>query len=150
MEAERYRRVCAVVDQACPHRRGRGQQFGDHLIVKVYVWGVLHDRPTVWACDPRNWPDDDDGDGLRPPALPSQPTMSRRLRTVGVLPLLERAPALLAAAPPPAPLKHVDSKPLAVGNYSKDPDARRGRAAGAMARGYKLHAVQSGGVLRYW
>jgi hypothetical protein len=145
MEAERYRRVCAVIDQACPHRRARRQQFGDHLILRVYFWAVLHDRPTCWACDPGNWPE-----ARRPFELPSQPTMSRRLRTVGVLAALERAHTLLADRFEPTPLKQIDSKPLVVGNYSKDPDARRGRAAGEMARGYKLHALRSGGVLRHW
>jgi hypothetical protein len=145
MEAEWYRRICVVADQACPQRRRKRQQFGDHWVLKVYFWAVLHGRPVSWACAADNWPDD-----LRPGALPSQPTMSRRLRTVGVRQALERAHGLLADRFPPTPLKQVDSKPLVVGNYSKDPDARRGRAAGEMARGYKLHALRSGGVVRHW
>lgn len=145
MEAEWYRRVCESIDQACPHRRHKWQQFGGHLIVKVYFWAVLHDRPVSWACREKNWPDE-----LRPGALPSQPTMSRRMRSLGVLQALERTFQLLADRFAPSPLKHIDSKPLVVGNYSKDRDAKRGRAAGEMARGYKLHALRSGPVVRYW
>jgi len=22
-------------------------------VIRVYLWAVLHDRPTAWACDPR-------------------------------------------------------------------------------------------------
>ena len=154
MEAEAYRRLCDVIDQVSPHRRRARQQFGDHVIARVYAWAVGHDRPVSWACDPDHWPDDHDLAG----ALPSQPTMSRRLRSVGVLQLLERVHAWLAdRCAPGGPLKQIDSKPLVVGNYSKDPDARRGRAAGEMARGYKLHAIRcgcggccGGGALRHW
>jgi hypothetical protein len=35
----------------------------------------------------------------------------------------------------------IDGRPLLVGGYSKDPDARSGRACGAMGKGYKLHAL---------
>jgi hypothetical protein len=37
----------------------------------------------------------------------------------------------------------LDGKPLPVGGATKDPEARYGRAAGAMAKGYKLHTVWS-------
>src|SRR5829696_10150878 len=44
-------------------------------IVMVFLWAVIHDRPTSWACERRNWV-------VTPPSgLPSQSTMSRRLRT---------------------------------------------------------------------
>jgi len=146
MEAEWYRRVCFVIDQVCPHRRGERQQYGDHVIMRVYFWAVLHDRAVSWACRDDSRPPD-----LLPGAsLPGQSTMSRRLRTLGVLQAMERLHAKLADEFTPTPLKVIDSKPLVVGNYSKDRDAKRGRAAGAMARGYKLHAVRCGGVLRHW
>jgi hypothetical protein len=41
----------------------------------------------------------------------------------------------------PALLAVLDGKPLPIGGCTKDPDARYGRAAGTMAKGYKLHAV---------
>jgi hypothetical protein len=145
MEAEWYRRVCVVIDQVCPHRRGERQQYGDRVVLRVYFWAVLWGRPVSWACRADNWPAP-----VLPGALPDQSTMSKRLRTLGVLQAMDRLHAKLADAFPPTPLKAIDSKPLVVGNYSKDRDARRGRAAGAMARGYKLHAVRCGGVLRYW
>jgi hypothetical protein len=35
----------------------------------------------------------------------------------------------------------VDGKPLPIGGYSKDPEAKLGYATGGFAKGYKLHAV---------
>jgi hypothetical protein len=116
----------------------------------VHLWGVIHDRGQGWSCDPANWPDDVLADG-RP--LISQSRLSRRLRTVGVQQLLER---LLAAASdrfgPPPLAKTIDSKPLTVGAYTKDADAKeRGRVAnGQFAKGYRLHAVMHGRVAAHW
>jgi hypothetical protein len=150
MEAERYRRMCRLVDQVSPHGRRQRQQFADRVIVKVYVYATLCDRPVSFACDAAHWDaallDEVVGD-----ALPSQPTMSRRLRTVGVLQTVERAMQLLAddcdcgVGVGVGLVKAIDSKPLRVGAYSKDTDALRGRAAGEMGRGYKLHACRRGG-----
>lgn len=71
--------------------------------------------------------------------------MSRRVDRVG-LGLLWRAVeqrlrALSAAQP--ALVALLDGKPLPVGGATKDPDARYGRAAGTMAKGYKLHTIWS-------
>ena len=50
-------------------------KFSTADIVVVYFWSVVHDRPMSWAIQPQHWPDD-----LRPACLPSQSTLSRRLR----------------------------------------------------------------------
>jgi hypothetical protein len=91
------------------------------------------------VCDARNW----DKTLLQEliGTLPSQSTMSRRLRTVGVQATLERVMSLLAEDSGDGIVLAIDSKPLKVGSYSKDREALRGRAAGEMARGYKLHAI---------
>lgn len=39
-------------------RSSRDTAYHTHrtdLIVRVYLWAVLHDRPTAWACDRRAW-----------------------------------------------------------------------------------------------
>jgi len=148
MEAEQYRRLCQWIDQASPHGRRKRQQFSDRVIMKVFIWSTLCDRPVVWACQECNWPPDLLEDlGM----LPSQPTMSRRLQSVGVRQLTERVCVMLSERlDDGGPVKVIDSKPLVVGNYSKDRDARRGRAAGGMARGYKLHAICSGKAILHW
>jgi hypothetical protein len=104
----------------------------------VYFWAVVHDRPTRWAADPEQWPDD-----LRPAWLPSQSTLSRRLRqpkTVELMTAVEEH--LLALIAVGTCLVHIiDGKALAVSGVSKDPDTGYGRGAGGNQKGYKLHAV---------
>jgi len=163
MEAKLYRALYKLV-RSTPHtpRRPR-EQYADWWVVLIYLWSVLHDRRASWACDPESWR----GIELDGPLI-SQSQLSRRLRTVGVLQLIER---LLSAAsdlleqhraevpaPQPAPqavrpplVKQIDSKPLTVGAYSKDRDARRGRLAdGQFAKGYRLHAITHGRHVRHW
>jgi len=148
MEAERYRDVCAWVDQVSPHGRQDGEQFADATVAKVYLYAVLIDRPVSFVCVRTNW--DQTLLDRQVGRLPSQPTMSRRLRTVGVLAILERVLVRLGEEHGDAFVKAIDSKPLRVGNYSKDSEARRGRAAGEMARGYKLHAICRGNRFIRW
>jgi len=143
-----YRHVMSVAHDRRRRRRAR-QQFHDRTIALVYLWSVLHDRPVSWACDLSNWHMETSSSSPAlelPLELPSDSTMSRRLRTVGVLQLIERVIAAAAAELFPVPLvKQLDSKPLLVGAYSKDQDAHRGRvAAGQMARGYRLHLLSHG------
>jgi hypothetical protein len=119
-------------------------QIPGWVLVAVSLWAALHDRPVAWACKPPNWATT----GLRPWKLPSPSTMSRRAYSVGVgllwHALQER---LRSLGPSPALIALLDGKPLPVGGYTKDPDAAYGRAAGMMAKGYKLHAAWSNGAL---
>jgi hypothetical protein len=110
------------------------------VLVAVFLWAALHDRPVSWACDARNW----GATRLRPPRLPSPATLSRRLDGVGVGLFWRRLEQRLRGGGDPALVAFLDGKPLAVSGVSKDPDARYGRAAACMARGYKLHAVWAG------
>lgn len=104
----------------------------------MYFWAVVHDRPTCWACNPNNWPK-----GLWPRRkLPSQSTMSRRLRTTEVQRLLRVMEGhLVKLHGNDGWVTAVDGKPLVVGTHSKDPDCAWGRAGRAYSKGYKLHAL---------
>lgn len=148
MEAARYRRICELIDQASPHRRRKRQQFSDAVIVKVFFFSTCWDRPVSWACEEQNWHERVLCDTVG--TLPSQPTISRRLRTASVLQLIERVQVMLCEALGDDVVKTIDSKPLKVGNYSRDRDALRGRAAGEIARGYKLHAICCGKSFKFW
>ena len=80
--------------------------------------------------------------------LPSEATLSRRMRSVSVMLLLAMLYDHLAAEhPQPTLVRQVDSKPLPIGGFSKDRDARRGYGAGQLVRGYKLFCVWGGGVI---
>jgi hypothetical protein len=110
-------------------------------IVVVFLWAVVHDRPTSWACDQRNW------QGEPPDRLPPQCTMSRRLRSSAVLQLLKKVEAVLGGDPRQWWVQRIDSKPLPIGPHTKDTDAKYGRAAKGFAHGYKLHVVWGAGPL---
>jgi hypothetical protein len=114
-------------------------QIPGWVLVLTMLWAALHDRPVSWACRPAHWK----ATRLRPPRLPSPATLSRRLDTVGVGLLWRAIEGRLRArsARHPALVAFLDGKPLPVGGATKDPDARSGRAAGGMAKGYKWHAV---------
>jgi hypothetical protein len=128
-----------TTDYPMPARR---VSHADRWIVLTYLWAVVHDRPTVWACQPNHWPDD-----LRPLRLPSQPTMSRRLRSAAVNGLLNALLQRYRSDPHADWVKYLDGKPLPVGDYSKDPDARWGHGCKRFFKGYKLHGIWGRGVV---
>jgi hypothetical protein len=114
-------------------------QIPGWVLVLTMLWAALHDRPVSWACRDVNWKTT----RLRPARLPSAATMSRRIDTVGIGLLWRAIEQRLRerSAQHPALIAFLDGKPVPVGGATKDPDARYGRAAGTMAKGYKLHAV---------
>lgn len=130
-------RIVMTTDYADP---ARGVRHSDRWVTLTYLWAVVHDRPTRWATDRDNWPP-----GTGPVDLPSQPTLSRRLRAGPVRRLVHAALARCRAVAPAVWVKYLDGKPLPVGGLSKDPDARDGYGAGGYFRGYKLHAVWASG-----
>jgi hypothetical protein len=114
-------------------------QIPGWVLVAVLLWAALHDRPLCWACQKRNW----STTRLRPYRLPSPSTGSRRLDGVGIGLLLRALEDRLRGDGYPGLATLLDGKPLPVGGCTKDPQARYGRAAGVMAKGYKLHAAWS-------
>jgi hypothetical protein len=107
----------------------------------ILLWSALNDRPRCWALDEANWRFDE-----RPEHLLSEGQLSRRVRDRDVLRqfrrILERLNETLGKfSPRQARTAIADGSPLPVGGASSDPDARAGRAARGMARGYKLHLV---------
>lgn len=144
MERERWLRLYQL---ACELSRGWcfGHRYSVACIGGVYLWAVVHDRPTSWACQNSNWPTD-----LRVGPLPSQPTMSRRLRSRAVqelLKVLENALKIATSPPPEAESTLViDAKPLPIGNYSKDRDAKWG--ARRWGPSQRLQALRCLGIRR--
>jgi transposase len=112
-----------------------GVRFSVATIVGVYLWSLVWDRPVSWACQPGNWPVD-----LRRAKLPTQSTMSRRLRSRAVEFLLECMEHALRR-PQREWVKTLDGKPLPIGVCGKDRDAGVGRRGNIWIKGYKLHAI---------
>src|SRR5438270_3246768 len=91
--------------------------------------------------------------------------MSRRLKTLSLKQLLEQVfwrllwltatstpptptPPTPVAEPSPPMLRKIDSKPLPVGGFSKDRDAKRGHScAGNLAHGYKFFGCWAKGAV---
>lgn len=126
-----------------------GECFGQWLyseadVLMVYFWAAVHDRPMSWATDPQNWPAD-----LRPRPLLSQSQLSRRMRKPKMVALMidveNACQSLLGVAR--FWIARIDGKGLTVSLVTKDADAAYGRTGGGKAKGYKLHAVWSGGPL---
>lgn len=137
MERERWAELSAAIsDVARSTTRNARQTHDISLIIRVYLWSVLHDRPVVWACDPRNW-----WPRTRPHKLPSQSTMSRRMRTEAFDRFMNALTSRLRGSESADLVKRIDGKAMAVARHSSDPDATSGRGVGGMQRGYKLHAV---------
>lgn len=107
-------------------------------IVRVHLWATLHDRPTVWGCDPRNWTTK-----TRPLQLPDQSTMSRRLRRDDFRLFLQAMARRLNGKAKQYLLKVIDAKPLELPNHTGDRDAGWGRGVSRTSVGYKLHVIRS-------
>jgi hypothetical protein len=138
-----YRRLLGIANL----QRRCGEQFCDLVIVAVFLWGVIHDRPQGWGCHRANW-------SIEPPwgELPSESCLSRRLQTPVVKNLMDKLCAYLWGRYRCRMVKCVDGKALTVSFSSKDRTACIGPAAGGrLAKGYKLHVIVDGaGVLLAW
>lgn len=118
--------------------------YGDAIILWIYFLAVIHDRSPHWAHDKRNWP-------LWSRALdrPSYSQLMRRLKTPAIQAHIDALNQNFRSRLPNTRDKAVDGKPMVVGAYTKDPDAKYGRLCNdAWSRGYKLHAIadKHGGI----
>lgn len=120
-----------------PRRCPRRGVYDNRAILAVALWAALHDRSIWWACLRTSWP----VQAWRR-RLPDQSTMSRRLRDPLLLEDLERLVAILQRRSQRiGTILIVDGKPLAVSEFTADPEAVTGWGAGRHAKGYKLHAL---------
>jgi hypothetical protein len=138
MEHQLWKDIVATLVPLCERSFCPQHRFSVLDILKVWFWAVVHDRPVSWAVQARHWPPH-----LRRP-LPSNTTLSRRLRSASVLKVLKRCELALLRLPRGATASlvwKIDGKALVIGSASKDPHAGFGRAVGGLAKGYKLHLI---------
>jgi hypothetical protein len=136
MEHQLWKSIVVLLSDVCKARKPTICDFSDEDIVKVHYWAVIHDRPIRWACQRHNWPL-----WHRRQALPSETTMSRRLRSKSVRALLNALEQRVVAPRHSGLYWMIDGKPLAISGCSKDRQAGYGRAANCKAKGYKIHAI---------
>ncbi len=111
--------------------------FSDSVILFTYFVAAAADRSLRWAHQKRNWPL-----WARHLLVPSYSQLMRRVKAPSFTARLVEINEAYRKLLPTSREKCVDGKPLVVGSYSKDPDARRGYLApNAWGRGYKIHAV---------
>lgn len=140
MELELWSETSAAISAvAVGWARHSRDQHSTALIVRVYHWACLHDRPISWACKPTNWKP-----SVRPEVLPEQSTMSRRTRRPDFWQFLQRVGERMNGKIKPAMVKVIDGKPLELPNHTTDGDATWSRGVSRTSVGYKLHAIFSG------
>jgi len=137
MERELWPRLYHLIMEVGQTLRLIDVSFQPHIIVLVFFWAALHERPVKWACNPRHW----STTTLRPGRLPSPSTLSRRLRRVDTAMLMRALVERLRQGEDPRLIALIDGKPLPVGGASHDPEVRCGRGAGMWAKGYKFYAI---------
>ena len=135
MERDLWTRMMRAL-RRLPRTRPRNAVYTDAQVVAVLVWAALHERPVSWACQRGNWP----VQAWRR-KLPDQSTMSRRLRHCAILELLVTLLRSVQGDGPVGLVLVADGKPLELSEYTRDPDAKVGRGAGRMSKGYKVHVI---------
>jgi len=114
--------------------------YSDLLIVRMWLWAVMHDRPLSWACRRESY-----SSLFRPRRLPSVSRFSRRLRTRRFARLRVLLHEALTARGAGAALSFLDGKSLPIGDWATDRDARDGAVrTGRFRRGYKIHGRVNG------
>jgi hypothetical protein len=137
MERELWAVLYPMIEETGRAIRQKYVHYQPVAVAAVFFWAAVHDRHPEWACDERHWP----AGVPRPRRLPSASTVSRRIDRVAMGVFLRAVAERVRGTGNPALIAAVDGKPLLVGGNSKDPDARFGRAAGHVGKGYKLHAI---------
>lgn len=120
--------------------------FSDHLIIRMWLWAVLHDRPLCWACRRENYTS-----LFQPRRLPSVSQFCKRLHTFRFLRLRVLLHRRLTRAGRDDLFNFLDGKALAIRDHSTDHQALAGPAGRKIRRGYKLHvrATASGFLREY-
>jgi Transposase DDE domain len=137
MERELWPLLYHTIRDVAHDFRQKYVSYQPWVLVAVFCWAALHDRPLSWACQARHW----STTKLRPARLPHRTTVGRRIDGLAVGAFLRELERRLRDRRSVGLLALLDAKALVVSNVSKDRDAKRGRAAGGMARGYKLHTL---------
>jgi Transposase DDE domain len=140
MELELWAETSAAISAvANGWKRLARLQHSTALIVRVYHWACLHDRPISWACQAQNWKP-----SVRPEFLPDQSTMSRRARHADFWAFLQRVGQHMNGKGKPQMVKVIDGKALELPNHTSDRDATWSRGVSRTSVGYKIHAVFAG------
>lgn len=137
MDDELFDAVYHIAFQLWPRREKRVQYAG-RLIVLMYYWSVIRNKPRQWVCDPRNLPRQ-----LTRWPIPSRSQFGRRLNSAQVQAMLDELEQQVREVTTAALIGYwlLDAKPLTVSPYSKDKHATWGWGYDRKVRGYKLFVM---------
>lgn len=111
--------------------------YSDYLILRLYFWAVLHDRPMSWAIEPTHY-----NCIFRPRQWPSVSQLNRRIASGRFTQMLKRVHELFRGdALAKMYTAYLDGKALLLSPVTTDQEATAGRIPGGFAKGYKLHAL---------
>ena len=144
MERELWPRLYHLIMEVGQTLRLIDVSFRRHIIVLVFFWVALHERPVKWACNPRHW----STTTLRPGRLPSPSTLSRRLRRVDTAMLMRALVERLCQGEDPRLIALIDGKPLPVGGASPVTTRRSVVAAGPGCGPKATNSTPSGALGR--
>ena len=143
---DEFRAVYRILFPARTPVRTAGCTYPDALIALIELYRVGRHLSMRAGMRRRRWPL-----WMRRLRTPSYSQFKRRVATDAVQQLIQRVGDHFASRCPRTNDKTIDGKPLAVGGFSKDPDATRGHVPGGWARGYRLHAaVDAAGPIESW
>lgn len=136
MDGKLWNQVYRMIMSIAQPKPRRTPRYSDQWIVLILLRAAADNLSIHRACRPQYWI------GLtRVAALPSQPTVSRRSRTIAVQQLLSRAEDWLRQRQIDQRVAAIDGRALTINAHSKDPDARWGYTGRGFAKGYKLYAI---------
>lgn len=146
MDDELLRRVYHYLfaDGISPHTKRC--RFSDAVIALIELFRVMGNLSAMQSLKRSRWPL-----WSRRLKFPSYSQFIRRAKSASVQQQITQLSQRCRAQLGSGTEKVCDGKPLLVGGYSKDPDARTGKAPGGWGRGYKLHAlVDAAGAVDNW
>jgi hypothetical protein len=124
-----------LADKSVPRARYK-TTYSDTLIVAMYFWSVINDRPLCWAADRSHY-----ASAFRPRRWPSRSQFCRRVQSARCQAILQTVHERLARSHETTPVTYLDARALPVGPHTTDVDAPSGWTSGGFAHGYKVHAL---------
>jgi len=107
MTKESWLMIVIAIERADRQLPGQGRRpkYSDLLIVKMYLYGVLHDRPRCWSCDKANY-----GVFFRPRNIPSVSQFCRRVKTQRIGDIIDHVNGQLSQHDRPIAIASVDGR----------------------------------------
>lgn len=136
MQSRRWNELYRLVGETAGELPRGSRRFADRVIVLVLLWAAFNHRPISWATRRPHWPV---WMQRLLPVVPSNTTMSRRLRRQSVQTFLAALLVHVQGDVQRTLVQLIDGTALEVRKHTTDPHAKIGWSSGGRGCGYKLH-----------